>query len=135
MRGPWGASTGAFPVEHISLPSELIVVTINSHQNTPGTGRMRQLAKALRSRPIAGDGVFYAPDVIVFNEMPPGVLASLRNRLNSLFAAPAHFEMAGSTVDSVKGKFLVNTGGVAIIGSETWSDVCEPSIRYQLINL
>lgn len=133
---PIGSSAGAASLEETSPASELVVVTINAHQNTPDAARLSELASALHNRPVGSDGRFFAPDVIVMHETPPGVLASLRDQLNSLFASPTRYEIAGTdSDDSVKGKFLVNMGGVSVLSSQTWSDVCEPTIRYQLVNV
>lgn len=126
----------AAELDAVSPASELVVVTINAHQNIPDSARLTELANALRSRPVSRTGSFFAPDVIVMNETPPGVLASMRDQLNTLFSAPTRYEIAGTaTDDSVKGKFLVNTAGVSVLGSSTWTDVCEPTIQYQIVNV
>ncbi len=120
----------------VSPASELVVVTVNTRQNTPDSARLTELTNALSTRPVGSDGTFFAPDVIVVNETPPGVLATMRDQLNSLFALPTRYEIAGeSSDDSVKGKFLVNTGGISVISSATWADVCDPTIKYQLVNV
>lgn len=133
---PAASFAQAAPPEHTSPVSELVVVAINARQNTPDAARLTELATALRARPVGSDGRFFSPDVIVVNEAPPGALVALRDQLNSSFTLPTRYEIAGVTSDdSVKGKFLVNTGGASVLGSETWIDVCEPTIRYQLVNV
>ncbi|HEV3472816.1 MAG TPA: endonuclease/exonuclease/phosphatase family protein [Actinomycetota bacterium] len=133
---PITSPASAAPLEETSPVSELVVVAVNARQNTPDGSRLTELVNALRGRPVGADGRFFSPDVIALNETPPGTLATLRDQLNSVFALPTHYEIAGTgSDDSVKGKFLVNTGGVAVIGSQTWTDVCDPTIRYQLVNV
>lgn len=126
--------TGAAPVEQASPAGEVIVITVNAQQIfTRSTVRLEQLAIALRNRPLASDGKFYAPDIILVNEVLAGDLATLRNYMNNLFSS--NYKSFGATSESVKTKFLVNSSTMSTKSSRTWVDDCVADVKYQLVNV
>jgi endonuclease/exonuclease/phosphatase family metal-dependent hydrolase len=131
---PVGALEGDSPTVNISPPGEIAVVTINAHQTEANTddGRLEELALALRSRPVALDDSYYAPDVVITQEMSPGQLDDLRNRLNGLFseADGVVYETLGTPTASAE--FLINSRALAPGETATWSDPCLPDRTYQL---
>jgi hypothetical protein len=124
----------ASPSEQASPGNELVVVTINVKQNTTDNARLVELANALRNRPITSSGSYYAPDVIITQEMNNDVsLTAFRDDLNNVFAA--NYEIKGSTDPSVKAKFFLNTTTMTFESASTWTDVCDAAAKYQLIRL
>jgi Fibronectin type III domain len=124
----------AAPGEQTSPNNELVVVTVNTKQNTTDNARLFELANALRNRPVASSGDYFAPDVIIAQEINNDVsLSVFRDNLNNLFAA--NYEVKGSTDPSVKAKFLVNTTTMTFDSASTWSDVCDATAKYQLVRL
>ena len=128
----------AAPPSVLSTPSdEIVVVTVNAQQNTTDEARLTELANALRNRPVSSEDSpgFYAPDVIVANEMnTDSSLVSFRDKLNAVFT-PGLYEIVGSTSPAVKAKFLLNTSTMKIESSKTWADVCEAGTQYGLVRL
>jgi hypothetical protein len=109
-------------------------VTINVKQNTTDNALLVELANALRNRPIASSGSYYAPDVIITQEMNNDAsLTAFRDDLNSVFAA--NYEIKGSTDPSVKAKFFLNTTTMTFESASTWTDVCDAATKYRLIRL
>ncbi|MBA3628113.1 MAG: hypothetical protein H0W55_00315 [Actinobacteria bacterium] len=124
----------AAPAEKASPNGQVVVITVNARQILRhSTARMEQLAIALRNRPTASDGNYYAPDVILVNEVSAADLATVRNHLNNLFSS--NYKTFGATSDDVKTKFLVNSTTMSTTSSRTWVDDCISSVKYQLINV
>jgi hypothetical protein len=125
----------AAPPEQPSPPREVVAVTVNAWQTSNlSTARLAQLASALRDRPTASDGNYYAPDVLIVEEISASYLSILRDDLNNLFASN-RYAVVGATTSDVKAKFIVNTSTMTFRLSKTWVDVCESARRYQLINV
>lgn len=126
--------SSAAPTEQSTPLGEIVVITVNAQQIlTHSTARLSELANAVRNRPTAVDGSYFAPDVILVNEVSASDLARLRDNLNNLFSS--NYGIFGMTSDDVKSKFLVNLTTMRVESSRTWPDVCIPGVRYQLINL
>lgn len=124
----------AAPPVQYTPASQLVIVTVNAQQNTTDEARLTELARALRNRPVASGG-FYAPDVIVVNEMNNNTsLTSFRNKLNAAFS-PGLYKIVGPTSLSVKARFLVNTATMSYKSSKAWPDLCESGVRYALVRL
>ncbi|MDQ3766706.1 MAG: hypothetical protein M3346_05100 [Actinomycetota bacterium] len=124
----------AAPVEKTSPNGQVVVITVNARQIlVHSAARMEQLALAMRNRPNASDGNYYAPDVILVNEVSAADLATVRNHMNSLFSS--NFKTFGATSDAVKTKFLVNSTTMSTTSSRTWVDDCISDVKYQLINV
>ena len=127
------STSRAAPTEQASPAGELVVVTVNAKQNTTDDARLAELANALRNRPSTSQGGYYAPDVILVNEMNVDAsLIAFRDHLNAVFASN-QYAIAGTTDPSVKAKFLYNTATMTAETSRTWMDVCEGAVRYQLV--
>lgn len=129
------AGAAAAPTEQPSASNEIVVVTVNAQQNSTDNPRLTELANALRNRPTASDGSFYAPDVLIINEMNTDAsLFGFRDSLNAVFG-PNRYEAVGSASPAVKAKFLINTETMRFESSKSWTDVCEAAVQYQLIRL
>lgn len=125
----------SFPEERSSPSGQVVVVAINARQifrHSPA--RLEQLALALRRRPETSEGNYFAPDVILVNEVSAGDLAVVRNQMNNLFSSN-RYAIAGETSDEVKSKFLVNGKTMSLISYRSWADSCVTDVRYQLINI
>jgi len=131
-----GSSAAApFPEERSSPAGQVVVVAVNARQIfRHSAARLEQLAIALRRRPKASDGNYYAPDVILVNEVSAMELALVRNHLNDLFSLNSYV-IAGERPDEVKTKFLINGKTTSLISYRSWADVCVSDVRYQLINV
>jgi hypothetical protein len=121
---PSRASSIAAPPENISPFRQITVVTVNAFMNEGKPSLVERsvaLAEALRSRPIASDGNYYAPDVIIVNEIGSVQLTNLRDDLNEVFSAAAgsedsplsHYEILGDS-DVDKAKFLINVNSTDV---------------------
>ncbi|MDQ3784282.1 MAG: endonuclease/exonuclease/phosphatase family protein [Actinomycetota bacterium] len=127
-------SAAAAPAENASPNGQVVVITVNARQIlVHSAARMEQLAVAMRNRPTASGGNYYAPDVILVNEVSAADLATVRNHMNSLFSS--NYKIFGATSDAVKTKFLVNSTAINTTSSRTWADDCISEVRYQLINV
>ena len=140
---PTRASMAA-PAESISPFRQITVVTVNAHmkRGMPSLPeRSLALAEALRSRPIASDGNYYAPDVIIVNEIDPVQLTTLRDDLNEVFSAAtdsqgeplSQYEILGYS-DTAKAKFLVNVNSTDVSAAtyRLWPDDCVNDRFYQV---
>lgn len=126
---------GPAPGERSSPAGQVVVAGVNARQiRRHSRARMEQLAVALRRRPTASDGNYYAPDVILINEVSAGDLGVIRNHMNGLFSSN-RYVIAGERFDDVKSKFLINRNTMTLISYRSWADICAPDVRYQLINL
>lgn len=124
----------AAPVEKTSPNGQVVVITVNARQIlVHSAARMEQLTIAMRNRPTATDGKYYAPDVILVNEVSAADLATVRNHMNALFSS--NYKTFGATSDDVKTKFLVNSSAISTTSSRRWVDDCVSGVRYQLINV
>jgi Fibronectin type III domain len=125
----------AVPTEQSTPSGEVVVITVNAQQIlTHSAARLTELASAVRNRPTAADGNYYAPDVLMVNETSASDLATFRDAINDLY--PSHsYGIFGLTSDDVKSKFLVNLTTMRVMSARTWPDICIPDVRYQLINL
>jgi hypothetical protein len=123
---------------------QIVIVAVNAAQNVGKPSlpeRSLELAQAIRTRPIASDGHYYAPDVIIVNEIGSPQLTGLRNDLNDAFFEPSsvegeqggHYEIFGDS-DLAKGKFLVNVESVDVseAAHRRWPDDCLADRLYQL---
>jgi hypothetical protein len=132
------------PPPQISPFRQLAVVTVNAFltDGKPSlTERSLELAEALRSRPAASDGNYYAPDLIIVNEIGPEQLTSLRDDLNDVFSSAAasgdarlsHFEIFGDS-DLAKAKFLLNVEAIDVSQAfhRSWADDCKNDRFYQV---
>ena len=127
-------SAAVAPAENTSPNGQVVVITVNARQIlVHSAARMEQLAIAMRNRPTASDGNYYAPDVILVNEVSAADLATVRNHMNNLFSS--NFKIFGATSDAVKTKFLVNSTTITTTSSRTWVDDCISDVKYQLINV
>jgi Endonuclease/Exonuclease/phosphatase family len=127
--------SAAAPVERSSPSNEVVVITVNAQQIlTHSRARLRELANAVRNRPTAADGNYYAPDVVMVNEVSASDLERLRDGLNGVFSSN-RYSIFGATSDDAKSKFLVNQTTMRVQSFLTWPDVCVPDVRYQLIEL
>lgn len=119
------------PPEVISPGGEVTVLTVNAFQgqlrNDPG--RLDALADAFRSRPVASNGNFYVPDVIIIQEITMTQLGALRDALNSRFTS--QYAIFGSTATGVDNRFLINTATLSPGSFTTWVDVCLADHMYQ----
>jgi hypothetical protein len=119
------------PPEEISPTGEVTVVAINAFQgplrNDPA--RLNALADAFRSRPLAFNGKFYVPDVIIIQEITMAQLGALRDELNRLFTS--QYAIFGSTATGVDNRFLINTATLSPGSFNTWVDVCLADHMYQ----
>lgn len=123
------------PEERSSPAGQVIVTGINARQILRHSGaRMEQLALALRQRPKASDGNYYAPDVLLVNEVSARDLGIVRNHLNRLFSSN-RYAIAGEKSDEVKSKFLINSKTMTLISYRSWADACVTDVRYQLVNV
>lgn len=81
-------SAAVAPAENTSPNGQVVVITVNARQIlVHSAARMEQLAIAMRNRPTASDGNYYAPDVILVNEVSAADLATVRNHMNNLFSS------------------------------------------------
>ena len=134
-RVPRPSPSAAAPVERSSPSNEVVVITVNAQQIlTHSRARLRELAKAVRHRPAAADGNYYAPDVVMVNEVSAMDLERLRDDFNDLFSSNS-YSIFGATSDDAKSKFLVNQTTMGARSFRTWPDVCVPDVRYQLIDV
>ena len=134
------------PTETLSPPGQVVIVTVNAIQGDGKASldpRARELARALRERPLASDGGYYAPDVVIVNESSATRIAALRDKLNTVFVASAptaiplsRYEIFGDPTDA-RAKFLVNVNSIdAGSGTyETWGDDCKSDRLYQMAHL
>jgi hypothetical protein len=132
------------PPLQISPFRQLTVVTVNAFltEGKPSlTERSLELAEVLRSRPVASDGNYYAPDVIIVNEIGPEQLTSFRDDLNEISSSAAalqdgdlsRYEILGDS-DLAKAKFLLNVEGIDVSQASyrSWADDCESDRFYQI---
>ncbi|MBA2311323.1 MAG: endonuclease/exonuclease/phosphatase family protein [Actinobacteria bacterium] len=141
-----GAHHVARPTENLSPSGQVVIVTINAIQGDGKASldpRARELARGLRERPLASDGNYYAPDVVIVNESSAIRIAALRDKLNKVFVASAptaiplsRYEVFGDPADA-KAKFLVNVNSIdeSAGAYETWGDDCKSDRLYQMAHL
>lgn len=123
------------PEERSSPADQVVVAGVNARQIfRHSRARMEQLALALRKRPKASDGNYYAPDVIMVNEISASDLAVVQNHLNGLFSSH-RYAIAGERSDEVKSKFLINRRSTTLISYRSWADDCATDVRHQLVNV
>jgi hypothetical protein len=129
------AADAAVPEERSSPAGQVIVASVNARQiRRQSPARMEQLAIALRKRPRASDGNYYAPDVVLVNEVSARDLSVVNTHMNGLFSSN-RYATAGETSDEVKSKFLMNNKTMTLISYRSWADDCVPGVRYQLVNV
>jgi hypothetical protein len=132
------------PPPRISPFRQLTIVTVNAFltDGKPSlTERSLELAEVLSSRPAASDGNYYAPDLIIINEIGPEQLTRLRDDLNEIFSSAAasqdggssHYEILGDS-DLAKAKFLLNVEGIdaSQASYRSWADDCKSDRFYQI---